>query len=437
MSIERKRDMRISKLLMPAATLAGALALAGCGGGSDTPAAAAVDPDPEEQTCEERGLLEGPNGCETQAQRDARMREAGAAGARNEGLANALVTAIEERIEDGSFMFEEDEDVFKDLDDDDKNSAKLVAQGKPFNEEYDPGEYLGAGNVYTLSANGTGTADDETLTLDWNAGDLAKSDTFAQSNAAPKDHSDEPSFDGTYHGVDGTFRCINGACTSTRSSDGLVLVGTWTFTPEDPEARVTASDLAVYGWWVDRTGSSGLIHDVQLYRTLGTGVAPSTGLDARIGSAKFEGSALGKYAFKGSSSDHGHFTAKASLTADFGDDASDGTSLSGEITDFKVGDDEADRKWTVKLQKNASALDAAITTARGGGLGFSGETLWEIDGDEPLLNTTRGDWAADLYTNAADSNIETTAHPDVVVGGFDAAHDNALMIGSFGAEHKP
>ena len=38
--------MRLSKLMMPAATLAGALALAGCGGGSDTPAA-----DPPE--CEE------------------------------------------------------------------------------------------------------------------------------------------------------------------------------------------------------------------------------------------------------------------------------------------------------------------------------------------------------------------------------------------------
>ena len=35
--------MRISKLMMPALTLAGALALAGCGGGSDTPAAASAN----------------------------------------------------------------------------------------------------------------------------------------------------------------------------------------------------------------------------------------------------------------------------------------------------------------------------------------------------------------------------------------------------------
>ena len=47
--------MRLSKLMMPAVLTVGALALAGCGGGSDTPAATQPPPPTPEEACTERG----------------------------------------------------------------------------------------------------------------------------------------------------------------------------------------------------------------------------------------------------------------------------------------------------------------------------------------------------------------------------------------------
>ena len=422
--------MRISKLMMPAVTLAGALALAGCGGGSGS----SVNPNtnPGGDTC---GYDRYNGVCyETKTAYDAAVLAAGRARGANDGLASALFTAIDERIEESDrFTESATKAAFKDLDGDDKDSYQLMMEGDPFNKKYPPDQYVGVGNAYSITDAGVSLDTDTSTENAVLSISTAKSKTFGTSSE-PKSHKENASFSGSYDGVDGTFRCTGGACTSVRdagSNDALSLDGTWFFTPSTPTDKVTESELSVYGWWVDRTGSSDLVHEIQLYGVPGSGIAVSTGLDSHGGSATFKGKSLGKYAFQGSSNDHGHFRADASLTANF---TGSNTVLSGEITNFEVGESKAERKWTVKLNASQALGDSAISTARNSGAdnAFSGTTLWTIDGKEPLLSTTEGSWEGDLYT----SGNTATNHPDAVLGGFDAAQDNALMIGSFGGKHE-
>ena len=256
-------------------------------------------------------------------------------------------------------------------------------------------------------------------------GSYIKGDDFGTSGEK-KDHKSND-VDGTYNGVKGTYRCNDStACRSSTDGDGNIKLSSgWHFKPDSETDRIMTEDLAEWGWWIGKTGD--LVQSVNLYYSA-TGLTPTTGgnLNPSTGKATYTGTALGKYAFNDDGADHGHFTADTKLTADFNTKAvggpidrdGQGVTLSGEITNFKVGDDKSDRKWKVVLQGTESA--SSLVTG--------GKTLWHIDDTGPTHDTTKGNWQATMYGVAQGAN-----NPDIVLGGFSAVHNDARMIGSFGA----
>ena len=503
--------MRISKLMMPAVTLAGARALAGCGGGSSTTTTTAACPagetrvggvctpttdDSAAQLAAVRtastalatamaALTPAPTQAEvdTAKQEIADLKAAIAAAddvaaadladystevAEAEALvpafqlivtntatertnaANAAKLAMAEQlfVAIGDVGDSAARGTYADADEGDKYQMMVELEGNLFTEDYGtPDE--DANGAYALASD----ADEASATLDWALAASPKFGTAGGPAANLKDHVYNESFGGTYDGVEGTYICTTRAsgCTSGVEVDAgdtvTVLSAGWTFTPDDAKARIKGN-VARYGWWLDRTG--GVVSDVELRHgaIADTGLLRSTSVDAHIGSAAYEGNALGQYAFR-LTGDHGRFKADANLTANF-DAAStaggaiDGTSISGTLNEFKVGADEESRDWTVTLRTSGSVADTAIVAQRvvtTQPLPFTGKTVWDLNGPDkaggrPTLEGTTGDWYADLYSLQASTESGTTAAglPGVVSGWFDAEHDDALMRGSFGAK---
>ena len=78
-------------------------------------------------------------------------------------------------------------------------------------------------------------------------------------------------------------------------------------------------DYASYGWWIHKAANDGAFTASAFVDEKGT-VAPATGLNALNGMATYMGGAAGKYALAsstGGTNDAGHFTARATLEADF------------------------------------------------------------------------------------------------------------------------
>ena len=330
---------------------------------------------------------------------------------------------------------------FANTDAEDKNSLPIALTGDPFDEEHGAADSR-SGGAYPLIEDGSGTAG----SLSWGEAKSAEFGTAGSSDNTTnqKEHDANASFAGTYDGVKGTYTCTEqDGCESGVDGDGdTVLSSGWTFKPDNAKARVT-QEVAEYGWWLDRIGA--IVSDVNLFHGRKTGVATvelpvSTGVDAHIGKATYEGHALGQYAFR-ITGDHGSFTADAELTANFdadgdGDGTVDGTSINGKLDEFKVGTAEENRDWTVTLRTSGSVRDTAIGTSRGVAtqpLPFTGDTVWDLNGarsgGQPTLIGTTGDWYADVYSYETAANL-----PDIVSGWFDAEHDDALMQGSFGAK---
>ena len=171
-------------------------------------------------------------------------------------------------------------------------------------------------------------------------------------------------FMGTVHNVPGTFSCTGSTCAAparysddsveTAASGDNAAVGSWTFVPD--EGALTYTDdpnYLTFGWWLSK-GLDGKADDLVLIAPAAVGMdartETSTAGTALRGSATYKGAAAGKYAIASLTSDMhegGHFTAMATLTADFDADdtpvageASDraGIALSGMIDNFMTGD---------------------------------------------------------------------------------------------------
>ena len=114
------------------------------------------------------------------------------------------------------------------------------------------------------------------------------------------------------------------------------------------------SAYSSYGWWLrksadGRTFTASAFHD---FKGTDTPTVDVSGLDA--GTATYMGGAAGKYALSsgtGGTNDAGHFTARATLTADFAEDTIKGT------IDMFIGADGESRDWEVEL-KSSSISDA-------------------------------------------------------------------------------
>jgi len=409
---------------MPAVTLAGALALAGCGGsdnppptgggetttctaadgktfkipgkGTECPAVTPTPPDKESQ----------------QALVDARQLrfKIGEAFERADGSRFSMALKTTKTAAGQGSGFDGGEDF-------DKADEDLRFLGKLMKSE---GDEIGAAPI-TI-----GTAD----------GEHAKADEF--SKGSEKEHKandrtkDATVFttSGSYKGVPGVFSCTpnEGMCKSKIGNNGkLELIkgddaSNWMFTATDPKSRYAPETIAEYGWWLTEYEPGGDLRHVAVFHDPKNSNKPNS-LDFG-GSATYEGEAAGLYALNvgaGEDNDHGSFKADVALTAKFGTNAS----LEGTVDGFMVGEDhdEPRRGWKIELVKTVLDGTGTLGAAR---KDLAESVKWTVGGD----TDDKGRWDAQMY-GANDKE------PGFVLGSFGATHDktDGRIIGTFGAEH--
>ena len=182
-----------------------------------------------------------------------------------------------------------------------------------------------------------------------------------------------------------------------------------------------------FGWWLNAMGTDGDYEFDAFASAVGMDPNRESGEDLK-GRATYKGAAAGKYAILSTSDDSasgGHFTAAATLTANF--DAStdptnpladeDGVSIGGTITDFMTGETSRPN-WKV-------TMTAPVTTTSVGPI-TGAATKWETGGAVPGMGT----WNADFHGEDDDD------HPMAATGEFNAAiggGDIARISGAFAA----
>ena len=244
---------------------------------------------------------------------------------------------------------------------------------------------------------------------------------------------------GSYHGVSGTYTCTPGdgnTCVSqfaasgfnlgVVAADGSFTAGSWTFSPSNPTAKVTETadtEYASYGWWIHKSADGKTFTASAFVDDKGT-VAEASGITALLGTAKYEGGAAGKYALysaTGGTNDAGHFTAKATLEADFNADM-----ITGTIDQF-MGADGMSRDWSVELKKSTIG-DTGPISSDGTAAGAGNQTVWTI-GDTAA--DPGGAWSGTLKANGNDGV------PSVATGTFTSKYSTSgEMVGAFGARKK-
>lgn len=248
---------------------------------------------------------------------------------------------------------------------------------------------------------------------------------------------------GSYHGVAGTYSCdtSDGAntCTAAVAPKGLTLggTGTWTFKPTNAETRVTDSSdtaYASYGWWLKKAANDGDFTASAFHDFKGTPGAVGIA-DLVAGTATYVGGAAGKYALAsatGGTNDAGHFTARATLEADFEDDT-----VTGTIDNF-MGADGQMRDWSVELKESALFNAGAIIGDSGRtGIDLTGaptdddvaqKTVWTLGGTKASAS---GEWSGNLREEGSDGV------PKVATGTFYTEYGTAgRMVGAFGANKQ-
>ena len=295
-------------------------------------------------------------------------------------------------------------------------------EGAPFNEEY------------TLTGAGTDNPGEVAVdTSQTGAPARVASPSFDQSAGKkgfelPAD-ADRVMISGSYHGVSGTYNCTPGqdqTCSATVAASGFTLEGgTWTFKPTDPEAKVMSTPDAIYasyGWWIHKSEDGSTFTASAFVDDMGE-VPDATGITALQGTAAYVGGAAGKYALQsatGGTNDAGHFTASATLEADFGDDT-----ITGTIDNF-VGADGQSRNWSVELMEQG--VGDTGTILGDDGTGEAKMTKWTIDGTAAVA---AGQWSGSLKDNGDDDV------PRVATGTFYSTYGTAgKMVGAFGANKE-
>lgn len=245
---------------------------------------------------------------------------------------------------------------------------------------------------------------------------------------------------GTYHGVSGTYYCkptaADANCSATVAVNGFILGGgTWTFTAGNADHRLTDMPdevYASYGWWLHKsedgaTYAASAFADNRSDGTAANDVAAASGVTALQGTAKYVGGAAGKYALHsttGGTNDAGHFTATATLEANFGTDV-----IKGTIDNF-VGPADESGNWSVEL-KASNISDAGVIAGDPADSTDTGpqETVWSIDGTAAAAN---GQWSGTLYENGDDGV------PSIGTGTFYSTYgrDAGKMVGAFGVNKQ-
>ncbi len=242
---------------------------------------------------------------------------------------------------------------------------------------------------------------------------------------------------GSYHGVSGNYSCNpatdTAGCSAAVAASGFTVSAgdEWSFTPTNAEARVMdAEDVvyASYGWWIRKAANDGAFAASAFVDERGT-VADAENLNTLNGKATYVGGAAGKYALAsstGGTNDAGHFTARATLEADFTDNTA-ATAITGML-DMFVGADGQSRDWEVKLNGSAIADTGGIGDASDATDGNGPETVWTI-GD--MAAEAEGSWTGTLRDNGVD------LVPQVATGTFYSEYGTAgKMVGAFGANKQ-
>ena len=243
---------------------------------------------------------------------------------------------------------------------------------------------------------------------------------------------------GSFHGVAGTYSCDpgdNNTCAVQVAANGFNLGGTvdasnafdvanavWTFKPGNPDARVTEmpdTSYVSYGWWIYKSADGNEFRASAFRDEKGT-VLNARDLNALNGTATYVGGAAGKYALSspiGGTNDAGHFTATATLEANFTTNAAT-NAVTGTIDNFIGADGEA-RDWSVELKGSPIQTGGQMTGATRNG------TAWTIGGTAAAAS---GEWVGQLYDNGDDGV------PKVAAGTFYSTYGpDGKLVGAFGA----
>ena len=272
--------------------------------------------------------------------------------------------------------------------------------------------------------------------------------------------------DGSFHGVPGTYSCTptagstcavrldvkpnaGGVGGDTGATAGFALglldasnafstaAGPWTFRPDDPGARVAAAaaDYSWYGWWLYKPAGDGDYFASALGESSFTAHHARFDLRSVGGTASYSGSAAGLYALTstaGGANESGRFTARAVLEADFHENT-----VTGDLDQFKVGDDGEARDWSVELMEqgiydDSRILGSGVNEVPVTQLGVTvleplppRKTKWTIGGSEAEAG---GEWYGD-FRNPDEGGV-----PGIVTGQFSAEYGHeGRMVGGFAA----
>jgi len=303
--------------------------------------------------------------------------------------------------------------------------------------------------VYTDIAAAKAVPFGDVYDLDTN-GDLANATVIAAANrskvkatafthAGRMNHDPDPDSTtdvamvrGTFNGASGEYRCLAAsanACASHDAGNGVVrLEGAWIFDPDSGAMAMMADpSYAYFGWWLNKGTTEGVEAGVFHGVTDGTGdaelLAAPTDINALGGTATYKGAAAGKYAINPglSAASGGHWTADATLTAEWGAEDVPGM-ISGMIDNFMAGGEAMD--WSVKLGKTALTGTGTFDSATGAPDTGDG-VVWTIGGVD---GAEAGTWSGGLRAED-DNNV-----PTVATGMFNATHGTVgHMLGAFGA----
>ena len=256
------------------------------------------------------------------------------------------------------------------------------------------------------------------------APDDGDADTTTDGDGNTRNDYDRTRFSGSFDGASGTFECM-GTCTIKHEGGDLYDIesGTWTFTTSNTATVKVADDSYMYfGWWKREAKSDGSLS----FSTFSAGQHPVTEIPiALTGTATYTGPAVGQYAIyqpAGSDSGTGSFTARAELTANFGDNTGNEGMLSGRVTNFSNAAD-----WSLTLMSQ-EIVDGGV--ARPDNPATDPSVSWTIAGN----TVAGGGWYARFFSDVA----PYAGHiPEGVAGTFNAEFGTVgRLVGAFGA-HCP
>ena len=252
---------------------------------------------------------------------------------------------------------------------------------------------------------------------------------------------------GMYDGVAGTFACTPAGastCAVQVAESGFHLGGTanvdneftsaggvWTFKPTDPNARVSKTpdpDYASYGWWIRKAANDGSF-TASAFTDVKGSVPEAADLDDLNGTATYVGGAAGKYALTsstGGTNDAGHFTARATLEANFTNNG-DADAITGTI-DMFMGADGEPRNWSVTLDGSSISDTGDIGDSTNG-------TSWSLDGTG-MDSVASGHWTGTLLDNGDDGVPQVATGTFYSTFGSADSTEDGRMVGAFGVNKQ-